>query len=181
VGQPWKSSHRNFLGATDPPSRPKPQWRHDRCGRNRRANNRGAPAQTKPDVANALRRASTRAGCELVPMSAEHAACRRLASSPGCAGGRIAFAVRVDQQPRGLPTARVERRITGLRRCLLATLVLASANAVQPANAGAPRLYDVTTAHGVAAGAPVKPTDTFARRTGRSTSGTGVTHAGLER
>jgi hypothetical protein len=52
--------------------------------------------------------------------------------------------------------------MTGLRRCLLAALLFAGANAVQPANASAPTLYDVTTAHGVSAGAPVEPTDVFA-------------------
>ena len=77
-----------------------------------------------------------------------------------CAGGRIASAVRVEQRPRGLLTVRVQRTKTGRRRCLLAALVAASA--VQPANASAPRLYDVTTAQGVSAGVPVKPTDRFA-------------------
>ena len=45
---------------------------------------------------------------------------------------------------------------------LLAALLFAGANAVQPADASTPTLYDATTAHGVSAGAPVGPTDVFA-------------------
>jgi hypothetical protein len=49
-----------------------------------------------------------------------------------------------------------------VRRYLLAALLFAGANAVQPAGASTPTLYDVTTAHGGSAGAPVEPTDVFA-------------------
>jgi hypothetical protein len=52
--------------------------------------------------------------------------------------------------------------ITGLRRCVFAALLLTGASGVHPADASAPTLYDVTTAHGVAAGVPVDPTDVFA-------------------
>jgi hypothetical protein len=52
--------------------------------------------------------------------------------------------------------------MTALPRCLLAGLLFAGASAVQPADASAPTLYDVTTAHGVSAGVPVKATDVFA-------------------
>jgi hypothetical protein len=52
--------------------------------------------------------------------------------------------------------------MTGLRRCLLAALLFAGVNAVQPADASAPTLYDVTMAHGVSGGVPVMPTNVFA-------------------
>ena len=52
--------------------------------------------------------------------------------------------------------------MTTLPRCLLAGLLFAGASALQPADASAPTLYDVTTAHGVSAGVPVKATEVFA-------------------
>ena len=78
------------------------------------------------------------------------------------AGGRIASRPRVAPHPRDLITPRAKRTTTGLHRYLLAALLFAGANAVQPADASTPTLDDVTTAHGVSAGAPVGPTDVFA-------------------
>lgn len=77
------------------------------------------------------------------------------------AGGRIASRPRVVLNPRDLITPRAKRTTTALHRYLLAALLFAGASAVQPADASAPTLYDVTTAHSVAAGVPVQPTDVF--------------------
>ena len=77
-------------------------------------------------------------------------------------GGRIASAISYGPHLRDLPTSRAARTIADLRRCLFALLVVAGANAGQPAGASAPTLADVTMAHGVSAGVPVKPTDVFA-------------------
>jgi len=76
----------------------------------------------------------------------------------------------------------------GVRRCLFAALLFAGANAVQPADASAPTLYDVTTAHGVSGGAPVEPTEVFSPedrsiyvwyRCGECTVGTTITSSWL--